>query len=78
MARLSLAACAVVFHLCLLISSSASLRWLSDKSAAVTTAGGVRTRSAYHFQPAKNWQNGIETNASPLVSAVVDYERWLT
>nr|AWT08287.1 putative cell wall invertase e [Secale cereale] len=57
MARLSLAACAVAFHLCLLVSSSASLRWLSDKPAAVTTAGGVRTRSAYHFQPAKNWQN---------------------
>ncbi|KAM3370618.1 hypothetical protein ACQJBY_018136 [Aegilops geniculata] len=60
MARLSLAACGVAFHLCLLVSTSSSLRWLSDKSAAVTTAGGgsVRTRSAYHFQPAKNWQNG--------------------
>ena len=59
MSRLSLAACAVAFHLCLLFSSSSSLRWLSDKAAAVSTAGygSVRTRSAYHFQPAKNWQN---------------------
>uniref|UniRef100_A0A453D3S7 Uncharacterized protein n=1 Tax=Aegilops tauschii subsp. strangulata TaxID=200361 RepID=A0A453D3S7_AEGTS len=30
---------------------------------AVTTAGGVRTRSAYHFQPAKNWQN--DPNGTP-------------
>jgi len=47
---------AIALHLCLLFSSSSSLRWLSDK-VAVTTAGYVRTRSAYHFHPAKNWQN---------------------
>uniref|UniRef100_A0A8I6WY52 Uncharacterized protein n=1 Tax=Hordeum vulgare subsp. vulgare TaxID=112509 RepID=A0A8I6WY52_HORVV len=60
MARLSLAACAVAFHLCLLASSPASARWLSDEAAPAVSAagrGGVRTRSAYHFQPAKNWQN---------------------
>ncbi|KAG8066592.1 hypothetical protein GUJ93_ZPchr0004g40442 [Zizania palustris] len=49
MAGLALAACAVFFHLCLLLllSSSSSLR----------LAAGGRGRTAYHFQPAKNWQN---------------------
>ncbi|CAM0901608.1 unnamed protein product [Alopecurus aequalis] len=50
MAGLRLAA--VAFHLCLLLSPSSSLRWLHD---AAESNGGSRT--AYHFQPAKNWQN---------------------
>ncbi|GJN26126.1 hypothetical protein PR202_gb14030 [Eleusine coracana subsp. coracana] len=48
MARLPLAACvAVAFHLFLLASSSSA-----------TTGAGRDGRTAYHFQPAKNWQNG--------------------
>uniref|UniRef100_J3MVW1 beta-fructofuranosidase n=1 Tax=Oryza brachyantha TaxID=4533 RepID=J3MVW1_ORYBR len=50
MARLGLAVCAAVcFHLCILISSSSSI-------PAETGSHAVR-RTAYHFQPAKNWQN---------------------
>ena len=59
-----LAACAAVaVHLCLLLSPAASLRWLSDEpQEASASAGGANrygsARTAYHFQPAKNWQNG--------------------
>ncbi|CAM0902274.1 unnamed protein product [Alopecurus aequalis] len=55
-----LAACAVVaVHLCLLLSPAASLRWLSDPQpeAAGSANRYGSDRSAYHFQPAKNWQN---------------------
>ncbi|CAO2036912.1 unnamed protein product [Urochloa humidicola] len=44
---------AVVFHLCLLASSSAALR----VTPATTGEGRRDGRTAYHFQPAKNWQN---------------------
>uniref|UniRef100_A0ACD5TCS9 Uncharacterized protein n=1 Tax=Avena sativa TaxID=4498 RepID=A0ACD5TCS9_AVESA len=54
MAGLRLAAAA--FHLCLLLCPSSSLRRLYDDEAESTPRhGGFRT--AYHFQPAKNWQN---------------------
>uniref|UniRef100_A0A8R7TP41 Glycosyl hydrolase family 32 N-terminal domain-containing protein n=1 Tax=Triticum urartu TaxID=4572 RepID=A0A8R7TP41_TRIUA len=49
-ARLPLAACIVAFHLCLLLSPSSSLR--------TVVRHGVGIRPAYHFLPAKNWQNG--------------------
>uniref|UniRef100_A0ACD5V2I7 Uncharacterized protein n=1 Tax=Avena sativa TaxID=4498 RepID=A0ACD5V2I7_AVESA len=47
------AAAAVAVHLCLLLSPSSSLRGLSESSTV--RHGSYRT--AYHFQPAKNWQN---------------------
>lgn len=54
MAGLPLAA--VAFHLCLLASSSSALR---PATTASESGGGSRAgRTAYHFQPAKNWQNG--------------------
>jgi beta-fructofuranosidase len=47
---------AVAFHLCLLASSSSALR---PATTASESGGGSRAgRTAYHFQPAKNWQNG--------------------
>nr|CAB3486073.1 unnamed protein product [Digitaria exilis] len=52
MAGLPLAA--VVFHLCLLATASAALRL----GPAATSGGRHASRTAYHFQPAKNWQNG--------------------
>ncbi|XP_047080519.1 beta-fructofuranosidase, insoluble isoenzyme 7-like [Lolium rigidum] len=45
----------VAFHLCLLLSSSSSLRRLYDEAGS--TPRHDRSRTAYHFQPAKNWQN---------------------
>jgi beta-fructofuranosidase len=54
MARLRLAA--VAFHLCLLLCPSSSLRRLYDEAGS--TPRHDRSRTAYHFQPAKNWQNG--------------------
>jgi beta-fructofuranosidase len=54
MAGLRLAA--VVFHICLLVLPSSSLRRLNDEAKSTPLHGGSRT--AYHFQPAKNWQNG--------------------
>jgi hypothetical protein len=56
MAGLRLAACAVL--LCLLISPTAALRWLSDPAPETAAAGHDSFRTAYHFQPAENWQNG--------------------
>ncbi|CAN6241279.1 unnamed protein product [Urochloa humidicola] len=44
---------AVAFHLCLLASSSAALRVNPETAGEGRHAG----RTAYHFQPAKNWQN---------------------
>ncbi|KAL6651857.1 hypothetical protein ACP70R_010782 [Stipagrostis hirtigluma subsp. patula] len=49
MARFPLAA--VAFHLCLLASSSSALR------LPRASEGSHIPRTAYHFQPAKNWQN---------------------
>jgi beta-fructofuranosidase len=60
MAGLRLAACAAIaVHLCLLLSPSAAVRWLSDP-APESNAAAVHDsyRTAYHFQPANNWQNG--------------------
>ncbi|KAM0828804.1 hypothetical protein ACQ4PT_067298 [Festuca glaucescens] len=54
MAVLRLAA--VAFHLCLLLCPSSSLRRLYDEAA--NTPRYDMSRTAYHFQPAKNWQNG--------------------
>ncbi|EEC84183.1 hypothetical protein OsI_30566 [Oryza sativa Indica Group] len=54
MARLGLVVCAVSFQLCLLLSSTSSLRL--NPTTEDTANHGRRT--AYHFQPAKNWQNG--------------------
>jgi sucrose-6-phosphate hydrolase SacC (GH32 family) len=46
-------------HLCLLLSPSAALRWLADlKPESAATAGHDSYRTAYHFQPTENWQNG--------------------
>uniref|UniRef100_M8BCN4 Beta-fructofuranosidase, insoluble isoenzyme 7 n=1 Tax=Aegilops tauschii TaxID=37682 RepID=M8BCN4_AEGTA len=50
MAGLPLAACVLAFHLCLLLLLSSSLPAVVDH--------GVGIRPAYHFLPAKNWQNG--------------------
>ena len=59
MAGLPLAACVAFLHLCLLLSSSSSLRVLvSPDDAAEASAGRNGSRTAYHFQPAKNWMNG--------------------
>ncbi|ONM12534.1 invertase cell wall4 [Zea mays] len=58
MARLPLAACAVAaaFYLCLHLASSSSS---APRLAPAPSDGGRRAgRTAYHFQPAKNWQNG--------------------
>ncbi|XP_020149510.1 fructan 6-exohydrolase [Aegilops tauschii subsp. strangulata] len=49
MAGLPLAACVLAFHLCLLLLLSSSLPAVVDH--------GVGIRPAYHFLPAKNWQN---------------------
>ncbi|KAM0885696.1 hypothetical protein ACQ4PT_030159 [Festuca glaucescens] len=59
MAGLRLAACAAVaVHLCLLLSPSAAVRWLSDPAPESAAAAGHHSyRTAYHFQPANNWQN---------------------
>jgi len=43
----------VAFHLCLLASSSAALRLAPETTGEGRHVG----RTAYHFQPAKNWQN---------------------
>ncbi|XP_062185006.1 beta-fructofuranosidase, insoluble isoenzyme 7-like [Phragmites australis] len=52
MAGFPLAACAAVaFHLCLLAASSSTLR------LTPSSEGRHGARTAYHFQPAKNWQN---------------------
>ena len=56
-ARLPLAACIVAFHLCLLLSPSTALRRLSEAESSLARHG-VGIRPAYHFLPAKNWQNG--------------------
>jgi hypothetical protein len=61
MAGLPLAA--VAFHLCLLASSSAALRLAPE----TTSEGRHVGRTAYHFQPAKNWQNGKRHDFSPAV-----------
>lgn len=53
MARLGLAVCAASFHLFLLLASISSLRRAPTEA---DTANHAR-RTAYHFQPAKNWQN---------------------
>ncbi|XP_037480024.1 fructan 6-exohydrolase [Triticum dicoccoides] len=55
-ARLPLAACIVAFHLCLLLSPSTALRRLSEAESSLARHG-VGIRPAYHFLPAKNWQN---------------------
>ncbi|EEE67572.1 hypothetical protein OsJ_25093 [Oryza sativa Japonica Group] len=60
MARLGLAVCAVSFHLCLLLSSTSSLRL--NPTTEDTANHGRRT--AYHFQPAKNWQNEQSNSGS--------------
>nr|BAJ76715.1 fructan exohydrolase [Phleum pratense] len=55
-----LAVCAAVaVHLCLLLSPSSALRWLSDPKAdsTSTTNSHGSFRTAYHFQPTENWQN---------------------
>nr|XP_051219552.1 fructan 6-exohydrolase-like [Lolium perenne] len=68
MAGLRLAACAVL--LCVLLSPSSALRWLADPApeTAAAAAGHDSYRTAYHFQPANNWQNGRE---SPPLSVVL-------
>jgi len=49
----------VAFHLCLLASSSSSSALRPATTASESDGGGSRAgRTAYHFQPAKNWQNG--------------------
>lgn len=70
-----LAVCAVAFHLCLLLCSSSSLRVAPESSRSSSPArhgGGKRIRTAYHFQPAKNWQNGKE-DRSWIVLITVNY-----
>ncbi|VAH37246.1 unnamed protein product [Triticum turgidum subsp. durum] len=58
MAGLPLAACVAFFHLCLLLSPSSSLRLLPvAPDAAGESTGRNGSRTAYHFQPAKNWMN---------------------
>ncbi|KAM0885699.1 hypothetical protein ACQ4PT_030161 [Festuca glaucescens] len=47
---------AVAVHLCLLLSPSSALRWLSDPKPE-SGHGHDSYRTAYHFQPANNWQN---------------------
>lgn len=57
MARLPLAACAVAaaFYLCLHLASSSSS---APRLAPAPSDPGRRAgRTAYHFQPARNWQN---------------------
>ena len=66
MARLGLAVCAASFHLFLLLASISSLRRAPTEA---DTANHAR-RTAYHFQPAKNWQNGIIS--SPRVVLVIN------
>ncbi|KAF2915319.1 hypothetical protein DAI22_09g022300 [Oryza sativa Japonica Group] len=63
MARLGLAVCAVSFHLCLLLSSTSSLRL--NPTTEDTANHGRRT--AYHFQPAKNWQNDPNGTLSAIL-----------
>ncbi|KAM3391400.1 hypothetical protein ACQJBY_012843 [Aegilops geniculata] len=55
-ARLPLTGCIVAFHLCLLLSPSTALRRLSEAESSLVRHG-VGMRPAYHFLPAKNWQN---------------------
>ncbi|KAM3391398.1 hypothetical protein ACQJBY_012840 [Aegilops geniculata] len=55
-ARLPLAPCIVALHLCLLLLPSSSLRRLSEAESSLLRHGGGM-RPAYHFLPAKNWQN---------------------
>ncbi|KAL6844136.1 hypothetical protein ACP4OV_025809 [Aristida adscensionis] len=52
MAALSLAVCGIALHACLLPSSSSA----SSPPTCAANAHDHR-RTAYHFQPAKNWQN---------------------
>uniref|UniRef100_A0A0D9XBP2 beta-fructofuranosidase n=1 Tax=Leersia perrieri TaxID=77586 RepID=A0A0D9XBP2_9ORYZ len=54
MARLCLAVCAIFFLLCLHASLTSSLRL----NPTAEDKGNHARRTAYHFQPAKNWQNG--------------------
>ncbi|XP_052153173.1 beta-fructofuranosidase, insoluble isoenzyme 6 [Oryza glaberrima] len=49
LAGLPLSVFAIAVHFCLVFSSSSS--------PPVCAANGHRDRTAYHFQPAKNWQN---------------------
>jgi hypothetical protein len=67
MAALRLAACATVaVQLCLVLSPSHSLRWLSDGKPESTAGHGHDSyRTAYHFHPANNWQNGTYQFALP-------------
>ncbi|EMS57474.1 hypothetical protein TRIUR3_07535 [Triticum urartu] len=51
-----LAACILAFHLSLLLSPSSALPRLSETESSVVRHG-VGIRPAYHFLPAKNWQN---------------------
>ena len=62
-ASLPLAACIVAFHLCLLLSPSCALRWLAEAESSLVRHG-VGIRPAYHFLPAKNWQNGTYVRVS--------------
>jgi len=56
----------VAFHLCLLASSSAALRLAPETTGEGRHVG----RTAYHFQPAKNWQNGKRADLSSGVCAI--------
>ncbi|XP_044970693.1 beta-fructofuranosidase, insoluble isoenzyme 7-like [Hordeum vulgare subsp. vulgare] len=56
MAVLSRAACVAFFHLLLVFSSSSSLLVASQAERSDSAPHGA-ARTAYHFQPAKNWQN---------------------
>jgi hypothetical protein len=65
MAVLRLAACAVLLCLLLLVPSSSALRWLSDSSEPESNAAADGYRTAYHFRPTKNWQNGTLESTLP-------------
>jgi hypothetical protein len=53
---------AVVVYLCLLLSSCSALRWLSDSQPESAAGQGHESyKTAYHFRPTENWQNGRDS-----------------
>ncbi|KAL6651859.1 hypothetical protein ACP70R_010784 [Stipagrostis hirtigluma subsp. patula] len=65
MAAISLALCAITVSACLLSSAS------SSSFCTANTQDHVRT--AYHFQPAKNWQNGKYVLILMSINLVIDF-----
>jgi hypothetical protein len=60
---------AVVVHLCLLLLSCSALRWLSDPLPESAAGQGHESyKTAYHFRPTENWQNGLHPIPCPCRS----------